>query len=106
MTELFHTHTDEALKAFSILGNNRAQWRNVEYEVKHWVWRNWDRWAREKPQWFTDIRASIPHDFIPSMEEQQRLRVEKERAEKIRAQRRRGSFLESVGKGFDQRRSR
>ena len=71
---LFHSHTDDGLKAKSVFGNSRAQWASIEAEVKHWVYRSWDKWVEENPAWFTECHKKIPEEFIPSLEEVRKTR--------------------------------
>jgi hypothetical protein len=45
---------------------NLIQWKSIAGEVQKWTLDNWEKWEREKPEWFTPhVVSNIPDDFIP-----------------------------------------
>ena len=63
----FRSLEDDGLRADTIFGSNKNQWKSIYDEVKDWVWQNWPKWVEEKPAWFDDrMRSMIPGDMIPS----------------------------------------
>jgi hypothetical protein len=57
--------TDE--DKMEIFGNNRLLWESdIGSEVIEFTMRNWARWERDKPAWFTaHIKATVPDECIP-----------------------------------------
>jgi hypothetical protein len=49
-----------------IFDSQRSHRRKMERDIRAWTLANWERWEREKPQWFTDRWIdSVPNDCIP-----------------------------------------
>ena len=74
-----------------ILRRNKYQWTSIRLQVAEWLDENWDKWEREKPDWFnTTFISRIDDDIMPARV----LARLKEEAEG--GVRRRSSFMERV----------
>jgi hypothetical protein len=61
---LFDATSDE-WKAKIILKNRRC-WNSIRPQAEEFYHANWDRWVREKPDWFTDnFVGKVDDDLIP-----------------------------------------
>ena len=74
-----------------IFGNNKRQWMSIRGHVAEWLDANWDRWEREKPDWFNAIFIGSVDDDIMPARVLARLKQEADGGE-----RRRSSFMERV----------
>ena len=74
-----------------IFTNNKRQWASIRPQVAEWLDQNWDRWERDKPDWFNTLFiASVDDDIMPARV-LARLKQEAEGGS-----RRRSSFMERV----------
>ena len=63
---LFRTGKDDFEKSI-ITGNNKRLWKSIRGEVAEWLDQNWDRWERDKPDWFNAVFiASVDDDIMPA----------------------------------------
>ena len=47
--------------------NNKYQWLSIRPQVAKWLDDNWDRWEREKPDWFNAVFIeSVDDDIMPA----------------------------------------
>ena len=74
-----------------IVGNNKRQWMSIRGEVAEWLDQNWDRWERDKPDWFNAVFIDKVDDDIMPARVLARLKQEAEGGE-----RRRSSFVERL----------
>ena len=73
----FRELEDDGLRADTIFGSNKNQWKSIYDEVKEWVWQSWPKWVEEKPAWFDDrMRSMIPEDMIPSTDDLKQIAAE------------------------------
>ena len=78
----------------SIFKKHPSYYSSIENELQAFVGDHWLIWQADRPDWFTDdIIATIPDRFIPADE------VERMNRESGRGQRRRNSFMGSIGEG-------
>ena len=57
---------DDFIKG-QILTNNRYQWTSIRPQVAEWLDANWDKWEREKPEWFNTVFIeSVDDDIMPA----------------------------------------
>ena len=57
---------DDFIKGL-ILTNNRYQWTSIRPQVAEWLDANWDKWEREKPEWFNAVFIeSVDDDIMPA----------------------------------------
>ena len=81
--------TDDFSKA-QIFRRNKRMWASIQPQVAKWLDQNWERWEREKPDWFSEIWiAGIDTDILPA-------RASETGATGGGKSRRRSSFLERV----------
>ena len=70
----------------------RYQWTSIRPQVAEWLDSNWDKWEREKPDWFNVVFiASIDDDIMPARA------LVKEKLKAEGGSRRRSSFMETLG---------
>ena len=81
---------DDHIKS-KILIFNRYQWTSIRPQVAGWLDQNWDRWEREKPEWFDAVFIESVDDDIMPARVLARLKQEAEGGV-----RRRSSFMERV----------
>ena len=74
-----------------VLTNNRYQWTSIRPQVAEWLDENWDKWERDKPDWFNPLFIDIIDDDIMPARVLARLKQEAEGGV-----RRRSSFMERV----------
>ena len=87
---LFRTGKTDFEKSI-ITTNNKRLWMSIRGEVAEWLDQNWDRWEREKPDWFNAVFiASVDDDIMPARV-LARLKQEEEGGV-----RRRSSFMERI----------
>jgi hypothetical protein len=49
------------------LGCQKRQWTSIRPQVKKWLDENWDKWERDKPEWFNALFiASVDDDIMPA----------------------------------------
>ena len=49
-----------------IMNTNEHQWQTIRKTVERWVRNNWERWERDRPDWFTeDWKERVPIEFVP-----------------------------------------
>lgn len=47
-------------------GQNRLMWLPIREDVKKFTLDNWERWERERPEWFNEAwKAGVDDDCIP-----------------------------------------
>jgi hypothetical protein len=74
-----------------ILGCQMRQWTSVRLQVKQWLDENWDRWERDKPDWFNSVFiASVDDDIMPKRA------LAKEKQKAGGGERRRSSLLDHM----------
>ena len=74
-----------------ICSHTKYQWTSIRPQVAEWLDQNWDRWERDKPDWFNTLFiASVDDDIMPARV-LARLKQEAEGGS-----RRRSSFMERV----------
>jgi hypothetical protein len=62
---LFLTEKTDFEKA-QIFTCQKRQWTSIRGEVAEWLDANWDRWERDKPDWFNSVFiASVDDDIMP-----------------------------------------
>ena len=50
---------------FEVFEYHRSQYASIEPELKTWLADNWDKWVRDKPEWFTAVAISkIPPKLL------------------------------------------
>ena len=87
---MFRTGKNDFEKS-QIVTNNKRQWTSIRGEVAEWLDQNWDKWERDKPDWFNALFiASVDDDIMPARV-LARLKQEAEGGK-----RRRSSFMERV----------
>ena len=74
-----------------ITTNNKRLWMSIRGEVAEWLDQNWDRWERDKPDWFNALFIDQVDDDIMPARVLARLKQEAEGGV-----RRRSSFMERV----------
>jgi hypothetical protein len=48
-----------------VLQSNARMWTSIRPQVADWLDENWDKWEREKPEWFRALfRASLEDDIM------------------------------------------
>jgi hypothetical protein len=54
-------------KKFLIFRSNRLVWEaDIGKDVRAWTLSNWERWDRDKPEWFSPrVVARVPDEYIP-----------------------------------------
>ena len=63
---LFRTGKNDFEKSI-ITGNNKRLWKSIRGDVAEWLDQNWDRWEREKPDWFNTVFIeSVDDDIMPA----------------------------------------
>ena len=73
-----------------VLGCNRYQWTSIRPQVAEWLDSNWDKWERDKPDWFNAVFVdSVDDDIMPA-------RVLAREKIKGGGSRRRSSFLQRM----------
>jgi hypothetical protein len=64
-SESFFLDNTEDADRIAVFRDNKVLWRRIRGDVKAWSLANWDRWAVEKPPWFTPgLISTIPDEFI------------------------------------------
>jgi hypothetical protein len=65
VTKFTEGETEE--NKFGIFGNNRMCWEgDIGKDVRAWTLSNWERWDRDKPEWFTSrVVVRVPDEYIP-----------------------------------------
>jgi hypothetical protein len=55
------------VEKLNVVSCNRVLWEDeLGEEVKAWTFENWERWDREKPDWWTlQIISTVPDEYIP-----------------------------------------
>ena len=81
---------DDFIKS-QVLTCNQYQWTSIRPQVAEWLDANWDKWERDKPDWFNDLFVDSVDDDIMPARVLARLKQEAEGGE-----RRRSSFMERV----------
>ena len=81
---------DEFVKS-QIFKRNKYQWMTIRGKVAEWLEENWDKWERDKPEWFSTLFISRIDDDIMPARVLERLKQEAEGGV-----RRRSSFMERV----------
>ena len=62
----FQDNKDDAARV-GIFRRHTDLWSDIEKEVKAYTLENWEKWEKEKPEWFDDnFKASVPDEFIPT----------------------------------------
>ena len=87
--------TDDFTKSQTI-GCNKYQWASIRTEVAEWLDENWDRWEREKPEWFNAVFVDSVDDDIMPTRVLARLKNEAENGE-----RRRSSVLKRISERLE-----
>ena len=50
-----------------VLTTNKFQWSSIRPQVAQWLDQNWDRWEREKPDWFNAVFIDrVDDDIMPA----------------------------------------
>ena len=63
---------DDRIK-MDVFGTNVLFWAPIRDEVRAYTHANWERWQREKPDWFTaHFISTVPDEFIPRVEKDRR----------------------------------
>ena len=84
---LFRTGKTDFEKSL-ITTNNKRLWTSIQGEVAEWLDLNWDRWERDKPDWFNTLFiASVDEDILPRRV-RTRFKQDKEREERKQTSRR------------------
>ena len=84
---LFRTGKTDFEKSL-ITTNNKRLWTSIQGEVAEWLDLNWDRWERDKPDWFNTLFiASVDDDILPRRV-RTRFKQDKEREERKQTSRR------------------
>jgi hypothetical protein len=62
----FLSGADDFAKS-QILRRQKRQWNSIRPQVKRWLDENWDKWERDKPDWFNALFiASVDDDIMPA----------------------------------------
>ena len=87
---LFKTGKDDLEKS-QILRRQKRQWTSIRPQVAEWLDQNWDKWERDKPDWFNVVFIDRVDDDIMPARVLARLKQDAEGGK-----RRRSSFMERV----------
>ena len=50
-----------------IFGNNKRLWMSIRPQVGEWLDANWDKWERDKPEWFNALFLDkVDDDIMPA----------------------------------------
>ena len=63
--DFLERESDERM--FLIFRKNKLVWEaDIGKDVRAWTLSNWERWDRDKPEWFTPrVVARVPDEYIP-----------------------------------------
>ena len=90
-TKRFFLEGEDDFTKGQVLTNNRYQWTSIRPQVGEWLDANWDKWERDKPDWFNELFVESVDDDIMPARVLARLKQEAEGGA-----RRRSSFMERV----------
>ena len=94
---LFRTGKDDFEKS-QILRRQKRQWTSIRPQVAEWLDANWDKWERDKPDWFNAVFIeSVDDDIMPA---RVLARLKQESEGRVR---RRSSFMERVSARVQER---